>query len=312
MALKGTRAGGESGNGERDAALDRLYRAAGHETPPARLDEAILAAARREVRARPQSVTSGLRRWRVPVSIAAVVVLSVSLVTLVKEEGGELPLPSVSAPPSPPVERSSKPAQAVTPPAAGALTRGQAAVPAAARPAVRDQAGAGASDDLRSRGDDSVSAQRARASKDATSGDAAEATARLNTEPKRQPQSQPQSFQESSSSPEPGYPAAPPASPAGSLAARAPAVAERRTTPLPAASAPKAADSTTLRQATSEAAPGHEQLPAWHNLEKEAPQRWIERINELRVQQRTAEAEAVLAEFKRRFPDYPLPGGNSR
>jgi hypothetical protein len=71
----------------RDPALDRAYRAAADEEPPARLDDAIRAAARREVGARPQPAGgSGLRRWRVPVSIAAMVVVGASVVTLMRDE----------------------------------------------------------------------------------------------------------------------------------------------------------------------------------------------------------------------------------
>jgi hypothetical protein len=102
MTRNGRNAGGTSGNAERDARLDRLYREAGSEMPPARLDAAILAAAHREVVARPRPLSSMLRRWRVPVSIAAVVVLSVSLVTLVQEEGGDrlTDIPPVAPPPA--------------------------------------------------------------------------------------------------------------------------------------------------------------------------------------------------------------------
>jgi len=102
MTLDGRNAGGTSGDAERDARLDRLYREAGGEMPPARLDAAILAAAHREVGARPRPLSSTLRRWRVAVSIAALVVLSVSLVTLVQEEGGNrsTEIPPVTLPPA--------------------------------------------------------------------------------------------------------------------------------------------------------------------------------------------------------------------
>ena len=86
-------------NLERDPRTARLLEAAGGEEPPAALDAAILAAARREVSARPQVAGGGAatgvpplrakRNWYVPVSIAAVLVLSVSLVTLVHEEKGD-------------------------------------------------------------------------------------------------------------------------------------------------------------------------------------------------------------------------------
>lgn len=113
---------------QRDPGLARLMAAAGDESPPAALDDAIRAAARREVSARPSPANGGAspesatprarRSWYVPVSIAAVLVLSVSLVTLVHEEkGGELAQPpAVAGVPSP----TPAPAQPATgaPPAA--------------------------------------------------------------------------------------------------------------------------------------------------------------------------------------------------
>ena len=105
-------------NLERDAHLARLLEAAAREEPPVALDAAIRAAARREVNARPQiaSQTAGggggeaglpqlraKRNWYVPVSIAAVLVMSASLVTIVQQEkGDELAQPPRSAPASAP------------------------------------------------------------------------------------------------------------------------------------------------------------------------------------------------------------------
>ncbi len=118
---------------ERDPRLARLYEAASGEEPPAALDAAILAAARREVSARPQVVGGGgqtsippvraKRNWYVPVSIAAVMVLSVSLVmTLHQEKGDELsqppaatsqlpkaPAPAAAPAAEPPAASSEKP-----------------------------------------------------------------------------------------------------------------------------------------------------------------------------------------------------------
>jgi len=78
----------------RDAKLAALYRAAAREEPPPALDDAIRAAARRAVASRPQRVSkSFIRAWRVPLSIAAVMVLTVSLVTIMREEAPEIMLP---------------------------------------------------------------------------------------------------------------------------------------------------------------------------------------------------------------------------
>lgn len=65
---------------EDDRIVER-YRALGRAEPPAELDARILAAARRAASSRP-----GRRRWVLPVSIAAVVVLSVSVALQVERE----------------------------------------------------------------------------------------------------------------------------------------------------------------------------------------------------------------------------------
>lgn len=103
-----------------DPRLARLYQVASSDEPPGELDAAILAAARRSVQAGPVAIGGGQmaspplrakRNWYVPVSIAAVLVLSVSLVTLVYEEkGGELAQPPMATGP-----RASAPAPAAVP-----------------------------------------------------------------------------------------------------------------------------------------------------------------------------------------------------
>jgi hypothetical protein len=69
------------------------YRALGREEPTPELDARILDAARREAQSRP-----GRRRWLLPASIAAVVVLSVGVALQVQRErsdqGGQLGAPS--------------------------------------------------------------------------------------------------------------------------------------------------------------------------------------------------------------------------
>lgn len=77
-------------------AVSRAYRDArdrdaDHMAPPAALDDAIRAAARRAVHARPQPVgKSWLRQWTPQLAVAAVVVLSVSVVFVAIEEKPEL------------------------------------------------------------------------------------------------------------------------------------------------------------------------------------------------------------------------------
>ena len=114
---------------ERDSTLTAIYRAAGEEAPPVALDDAIRAAARREVGARPRPAGFAFgHSWRVPLSIAAVLVLSVSLVTLLQEEAPELAAPPRAEPPTIEVER--KPAAGAE---SGPATSSQGFVPDAER-----------------------------------------------------------------------------------------------------------------------------------------------------------------------------------
>lgn len=71
---------------QHNAKLSQIYQADKDELPPASLDAAIIAAAKREVDAKPRAIAPFSSRWTVPVSIAAAVVLTVSLVTLVPHD----------------------------------------------------------------------------------------------------------------------------------------------------------------------------------------------------------------------------------
>ncbi len=64
-----------------DPKISERYRELPREEPPRALDDAILAASRRAVRARPAPLVapSGRRRWYVPVAAAAVITLAVAV-----------------------------------------------------------------------------------------------------------------------------------------------------------------------------------------------------------------------------------------
>ena len=86
---------------ERDAKLSSVYRAAAPDEPPSSMDDAIRASARRAVAARPRAAGMPfIRRWQRPLSAAAVAVVCVSLVSIMRDEGGGLtpaPRPEVPA-----------------------------------------------------------------------------------------------------------------------------------------------------------------------------------------------------------------------
>jgi hypothetical protein len=287
MTVNDGKPGGPPGAEERDPRLDRLYSETAREGPPAHLDAAILAAARREVGARPRPLASALSRWRVPVSIAALVILSVSLVTLVREEGGdEFVKVAPSAPPAP-MPAGVAPAPAPQPLQADAAKPSPPAPearPEPAHPAPHEDRRAEAGGELGTMADrarpDSVPA--------AASGVGTAAAPRVEEHAAALPQ-------------------AAPARDDGAM--RAPAAAAQRSAKAVAAGAPaaEAESARTLARSVPPAAPGQRKEPPWQEYEKEPPQKWLDRIAELRRQGETALAGEMLAEFKRRFPEHPLP-----
>jgi hypothetical protein len=267
-----------------DPRLERLYREAAREGPPAHLDAAILAAARREVGARPCALSSVLRRWHVPVSIAAVVVVSVSLVILVKEEGGErigeARIPPVTAP----AGRSDE-APRLSAPATVAKQVAQPRVEASAPAEHRE-----------SRDD----AKRPIGSAPAVAGAGTPGAREAAAEPRPFAAAPSRPSQESAAAPQ-----SPATVTAGRLEADSPDPAEQRAT-APAADALSARP---MARALAVKPAAQERAPVWQGFEKEPPEKWLVRIETLMREGRAAEAEEMRAEFKRRFPEHPLPRG---
>ena len=77
----------DNDNMPEDEKLSAIYKDAGQDLPPSQLDDKILAAARRETSSRPHPAFSPFSsNWRVPVSLAAVLVLSIGIVNLMDDE----------------------------------------------------------------------------------------------------------------------------------------------------------------------------------------------------------------------------------
>ena len=328
---------GAGGGADRDPRLDRAYRAGAREEPPAHLDAAILAAARREVGARPRAASARLRAWRVPVSIAAVVVLSVSLATLVREEGGG------KLEQSPAKLESSKPMETAPVPLAAApdATKAPArATPPATAPAASDDRTLGATASARNAGDAARREDRARAGQPATSElQSASPGAAPSPQPfqgapvapeRRQAFATDQAAGASARTPSTGGRAgeadapAPSAEPASApkasarMAQRDRAATEDVTGSLSAARPPAAVAPAEKPQPSAEAravkrgpAPADTTRLAglMKDVESQAPEKWLEKIEALRREGRKEDADELLAEFKRRFPNHPLPPG---
>jgi hypothetical protein len=295
MALNERNAANAHGDAERDPQLDRLYREAAREAPPAHLDAPILAAARREVGAGPRSLTSTLRRWHVPVSIAAVVIVSVSLVILVREEGGERIVPPPVPAVAPPAEQPAAPgAQPVPVEAAREATQPQAAAPAPPSRGTRDDAKAPA---VLGKLADSAQPEPG---PPAVTGAGVVARRESAAKPLPQPFLASPPVAEERAAPSPADTVT-----AGRMAGAMSVPGE----PHVARSAAEAPQAKSMARAMQAKPPEQDRLPAWQGYEKELPQKWLVRIEELKRQGRAAEAEEMLSEFKRRFPEHPLPLG---
>lgn len=260
---------------EQDPQLAALYRAGPAAEAPAHLDDAIRAAARREVAAGPRR--SGFRRWQIPVSLAAVLVLSVSVVTQMREQGADrvdsLVLPPVAE--ALPAAADSAPARPVSPPAQRPAARPPVAAPAG--PAAKAAAPAPARE----------IPQRAAGMASEMAGPATESRAKLA-----------------------------PLEEAGDSRREA-AAARPMLRSAPAAAADVAVGGSAQSSAPAPAAVLSAQSPPprlWDDLVRTQapPEQWLQRIAELRRTGKVTDAELLAAEFRRRFPEQRLPEDAAR
>ena len=291
--------------------IRRRYRELAREEPPRALDDAILAAARRELETRPAPLVAptGRRRWTVPVAAAAVIVLSAVLTLHVQREQPDAELSA--PPPAPPVARKDEPAAAAD----------RAEVPREQPPAPASKAEAQAGGERYKEAAKLQTPERRRAVDSAAAKPKAPAPAPV------QPPPAPQPAPDFASSAQPKPPAdvgrfSP--DPAPSAAPPAQAQMQMRSAAAPAAKpAPRASESVSAAGAGPPVAA--EQRPPLGSLRdsarlredstglakraepSESPERMLERIAGLRREGRQKEADDLYAEFRKRFPDYRIP-----
>jgi hypothetical protein len=287
----------------RDPRLDAAYRDAATDEPPAAIDERIRAAARRAVAAGPQSLEAQARaeaqrswaaRWRVPVSIAATVVIAVTLSYMVQDdEVRRARIDGVPAGPAPAQESSAAP----PPPAPAAPAAKAQEAPAPATPPAADAAagvphfepGAGpfpasppAERQAPAVGGASASADRAR-----------ENAALAKEVEQRQAELERRVAEEAGRSSAQRLQSAP-----------APAAVP------PPAPAPMAKPDPTRERAFADRPAGRLEREAASGVADQkvrTPEEWLEDIRRLKTQGRTEDVAKELAEFRKRYPDYKLP-----
>ncbi|MDH4190602.1 MAG: hypothetical protein OEW21_10390 [Betaproteobacteria bacterium] len=255
---------------DEEIALSRRYREIDRVEPAGAIDEAILAAAKRAVGERPRSVRPGWRVWRVPVSLAAVLVLSV-LVTTQLRERPESELTGESAE----LLKKQEPVIGHVPSSTGVSE------PRESRAVSEIAANPPSSEDLRERG------RRAAATRADSAPRAGEPFAE---KPAREVATG--VVASTAEVPSAAAPALLPASPGNSAPVTLAPSAKRDF----ARAAPISEPVSTADQATlSEASP------------RETPERWLARIVQLRDEGRSKEADEGLRQFRKRYPDYPIP-----
>lgn len=284
---------------EGDDPLSRRYRALPHEEPPASLDAAILAAARRAAAPRRSPA-----RWAVPVSVAAVLALAVGITQHALREqpgievspaGGEYSAPAYeSAPPAAPP--ASAPEKRDTPAPASALEKSATPAPTSAP--------------KKSATPSAASAPQPAASLDKvvpTEEQAAPATMQ---------RAQPKPLGDSS------QPVPAPQLEARQSARRADAASSPPVAPAAPASPHSERSTERLSQQAAPSAPAAASAPMPPRTKREAtgmmantakepiadPRvRELERIAQLRREGRHTEADEALAKFRRENPDYRIP-----
>jgi len=286
----------ESGDSDRDARLDALYARTRREAPRTEIDDAVRAAARKAIGSRPRGLGAPLRRWGVPISIAAVVVVSVTLVNLMREEGAGHFEEGYS--PSERAESNEKPADAPV----GGTVRETLEVPKPARqaptvipqapPAPAAEAGAASTaEEPRMYRRSTAPAGIRPAPTEARPGEMGESMADKDQKaPAPQPAPMPQSTGK-----KPAAGAVGGLGESESQLGSAPARTDRPRVPV---QAPKKSERSQMDDRVAKLASA---------LNEADPKSWLEKIQALRREGQDEEADALIAEFKRRFPAYPLP-----
>lgn len=277
-------------------AVSRAYRHAPSAEPPLALDDAIRAAARRAAGSRPQSLgRSWLRRWTGPVSIAAVLVLTVSIVLLSLDENPEMgPQPMRQlVRPSPVPEKEIPQAAGDTPSAAMPAEKVESAPPATTAEKLADKpAPATANDQSRGQLEKKRDAVTAVPAPHEPVPFAAERQRDSDIKTQAPPSADAIDQEQLAAKRAPA--AAPPSAPAVSDLQKF--EMERKLNARQAA--PGSVESPALMRPKAATAQANQM---------EAPEVWLKRIVEMHRDGKLREVREELEKFKRQYPDYPLP-----
>ncbi|HEX2827211.1 MAG TPA: hypothetical protein VHP37_12760 [Burkholderiales bacterium] len=302
--------------GPDDAKIAALYRDAARDEPPAALDAAVSRNARSAVAPRSaEPRASWWMPWRVPFAFAAVAVLSVSVVLVADREGGA-PMKLEQREAAPAAAPAREPAPMTSPKAAdtapagpepttvpGQAPAGTRAKTVTAPPAPPETDAAGPAENRIAASGQAGEAGRAKAEPEARR-DERESADRLQALAKRRAEDSAKVIRDEPA-PQPPLAATAPPPPAAAREA-APAAGAAAPAMRPYAMQDAKPLASQRRAAAADAmTPAVAALVA--ELDKRPPAEWLARIAALRREGRAADAEGLLAEFRRRFPEEPVP-----
>lgn len=346
MTTPDPRRNGEANGLPRDEALSRLYREQADRDrtgPPAALDARLLAAAREAIATPRRPARAPLPWWRrlvVPVSLAAVLLVSATLTLMVHDERQKLEAPAPPAPHAP--ETAPSGAAPAAPPARAPVLRQESAerdqfgstaaergapaassssnqAPAAIVPEPKARAATRADESARGLG----KSERGPAADKATAKSAPASQALPRPSPDAFPAEEPAAPapDAASGAAAVGAGAAPgaavgrtraPAPPPGE--GRPPVPVLRQAPQMPEAAAPAVATPPPGGVAAEPAMRSRDAMeresrpqPRLEQKAARSPEAWLEEIRELRRAGREAEWREALARFRARYPDVPLP-----
>jgi hypothetical protein len=252
--------------------VTRAYRELGAEEPPRALDDAILAAARRQ--SRPWT-----RRWAVPLSLAAVLVLSLTVTLRIQHEQPGIELPTAA--PAKQVAKEKVAAAEIKEPAAAVVAQ----APAAPKAYSRSEA-------------------------DARNEPApARVAPRFVPPPPAQPAPAPAPVAAAERSTADMNIARGDASPSAAGAVASSAGAAARDAGAASEDSLRARSMARREMAAPAAtpAPAAKPAPMLAKSMLDTPERELERIAQLRHEAKHDEADKALAEFRKRYPDFRIP-----
>lgn len=301
----------------RDEDVRARYRALATEEPPAAIDDAIRAAARRAVSSAPGAVKKrATPRWAVPASIAAVLMLSFGVVIQMQTEAPKTELemragspPVFSQPPTAmaPLEQEARPEDAKRAAPGAPAAKLQAEPPPAAKARAPEPAKRVLQEKLVEKKDARAPEPQAFTAEPRTLAKEAPA-APVAAPPAPPPAPQPKAFADAApAAPAAAAPSAPPAPARDAMAERnvAPARRDEASGSLGLAARAKTEGLAASRATASPsiATSGAARAEPW----PDTPEKKLERIESLRREGRDREADEAIARFRREHPDYRIP-----